>query len=61
MSRLETQLANLNAKRNDIRELLYATVDPQANTDRLKALANVDRQIERIYFKMAEIELSLAG
>lgn len=58
MTRLETELANLQAKRNDIRELLYATVDAKANADRLKALASVDKAIDRIYFKMAAIELA---
>ncbi|WP_406699115.1 hypothetical protein V5E97_09570 [Singulisphaera sp. Ch08] len=56
--RIESQLAELNAERSEIRDQLWAITGLQANADRLRALAAVDKQIDRMYFRMAELELA---
>ncbi|WP_406698592.1 hypothetical protein V5E97_06880 [Singulisphaera sp. Ch08] len=58
LANLETELASLQAKREEIRAELYAVAGGQPQVDRENQLMRLDRQIDQVRYAMAEIELA---
>lgn len=56
--RLWQQIADLQAKRDELRDQLYAIAGEQAQRDRETAIMAINKQIDQKYFRLAAIELA---
>lgn len=56
--RLWQQITDLQAKRDELRDQLYAIAGERAQEDRERAIMAINKQIDQKYFRMAAIELA---
>lgn len=56
--RLWQQINDLQSKRSELRDQLYVIAGERANADRERAIEAINKQIDRKYYRLAELELA---